>query len=311
MPSKFVALFVANFLFSTAAQADALFDHASPGVGSTVASSPDQVALYFTQRLEPNVGGAEVRNTSGVHFDTGKVISGALMRIRVGALPTGDYTVTWRVLSVDEHATRGSFSFRVDRSHDHQDSDLPEELSAGDRPFQWCGWWMRQHLGGGYGPEFNVARNWLNVGRPLDGPRAGAIGVKAHHVFQVVRVVDQEHVLAISGNDHNAVLTRIRPTSDVIGWRDVSEEGAVGDETGAQRAMLQLRARGMASSKSDQTTNKHFATEDTVGNCSILDGPPSNTSGMRILGDKNGYSSAQDAQAALGLADCKGKIDRG
>ena len=76
---------------------------------------------------------------------------------------------------------------------------------------------MRQHLGGRYGPEFNVARNWLNAGRPLDGPRPGAIGVKAHHVFQVIRVVDRDHVLAISGNDHNDVRSRIRPTSDVIG----------------------------------------------------------------------------------------------
>ncbi len=91
------------------------------------------------------------------------------------------------------------------------------------RPAEWCGWWMRQHLGGRYGPEFNVARNWLIAGRPLDGPRPGAIGVKAHHVFQVIRVVDSEHVLAISGNDHNEVWTRIRATSDVIGWRDVTE----------------------------------------------------------------------------------------
>jgi hypothetical protein len=44
---------------------------------------------------------------------------------------------------------------------------------SGERPVQWCGWWMRQHLGGHYGPEFDVARNWLNVGRPLDGPRPG------------------------------------------------------------------------------------------------------------------------------------------
>jgi hypothetical protein len=95
---------------------------------------------------------------------------------------------------------------------------------------------MRQHLGGHYGPEFNVARNWLNVGRPLDGPRPGAIGVKAHHVFQVVRVVDPGHVLAISGNDHNAVLTRIRPTSDVIGWRDVTEERTDADKGGAAAA---------------------------------------------------------------------------
>jgi hypothetical protein len=89
---------------------------------------------------------------------------------------------------------------------------------------------MRQHLRGHHGPEFNVARAWLNVGRPLDGPRPGAIGVKAHHVFQVIRVVDQGHVLAISGNDHNAVRTRIRPTSDVIGWRDVTDERPTPDK---------------------------------------------------------------------------------
>jgi hypothetical protein len=95
---------------------------------------------------------------------------------------------------------------------------------------------MRQHLGGHYGSEFNVARNWLNAGRPLDGPRPGAIGVKAHHVFQVIRVVDSDHVLAISGNDHNDVRTRIRSTSDVIGWRDVTEDNTVADKPAADNA---------------------------------------------------------------------------
>jgi hypothetical protein len=95
---------------------------------------------------------------------------------------------------------------------------------------------MRQHLGGGYGPEFNVARNWLIAGRPLDGPRPGAIGVKAHHVFQVIQVLDRDHVLAISGNDHNEVRTRIRPTSDVIGWRDVTEENTAANKSASDAA---------------------------------------------------------------------------
>lgn len=103
------------------------------------------------------------------------------------------------------------------------------EADSEGRPSEWCGWWMRRHLGGHYGSEFNVARNWLNAGRPLGGPRPGAIGVKAHHVFQVIAIIDQGHVLAISGNDHNEVRTRIRPTSDVIGWRDVGEEHAAGE----------------------------------------------------------------------------------
>jgi len=117
---------------------------------------------------------------------------------------------------------------------------------SGERPVEWCGWWMRQHLGGHYGPEFNVALNWLNVGRPLDGPRRGAIGVKAHHVFQVVRVVDRGHVLAISGNDHNAVQTRMRPTSDVIGWRDVTEERTAADKAAAEQAAADKAAADKA-----------------------------------------------------------------
>ncbi len=76
---------------------------------------------------------------------------------------------------------------------------------------------------GRLGPEYNAARNWLNVCRPLPGPIPGAIGIQEHHVFQVVRVVGPDQVLAISGNDHNAVRTRIRSTAGVIGWRDVSD----------------------------------------------------------------------------------------
>jgi hypothetical protein len=178
-----------------------------------------------------------------------------------------------------------------------------------DRPVEWCGWWMRQHLGGYYGPEFNVALNWLSVGRPLDGPRPDAIGVKAHHVFQVVRVVDQGHVLAISGNDHNAVQTRIRPTSDVIGWRDVTEKSAAVDQAAAERALHQPAA-GMAAMKPDQTATKHFAIRDPVGNCSVIDAQPGWAGGMQLLGNKNGYSSMKDAQAVLG-SHCKGKIDTG
>jgi len=115
-----------------------------------------------------------------------------------------------------------------------------------ERPVEWCGWWMRQHLGRHYGPEFNVARNWLNAGRPLDGPRPGAIGVKAHHVFQVVRVIDPGRVLAISGNDHNDVRTRVRPTSDVIGWRDVTEE-----PTSADKAAIDKPAADNAANKAE------------------------------------------------------------
>ena len=110
----FIAV-VAVVGLSTAAGAHAMLDHASPAVGSIVGSSPGQVTLYFTQALEPKFSGAEVRNASGARVDKGKSVSGNVMRLSVGSLPPGSYSVTWHVLSVDTHITQGSYSFRVGR----------------------------------------------------------------------------------------------------------------------------------------------------------------------------------------------------
>ena len=108
-----VMLFMTTLSSPTTARAHAFLDHAIPAVGSTVATSPGQITLYFTQQLEPKFSGAEVRNASGARVDHGKSISGNVMRLSVGSLPPGSYGVTWHVLSVDTHTTQGSFSFRV------------------------------------------------------------------------------------------------------------------------------------------------------------------------------------------------------
>jgi copper resistance protein C len=113
--SAILVYFTAFLGLPTAAEAHAMLDHASPAVGGTVASSPGQVTLYFTQQLEPKFSGAEVRNASGARVDHGKSISGNVMRVSVGTLAPGAYSVTWHVLSVDTHTTQGSFSFHVGR----------------------------------------------------------------------------------------------------------------------------------------------------------------------------------------------------
>ena len=99
--------------FSVWAEAHAMLDHASPAVGSTVSTSPSQVTLYFTEQLEPKFSGAEVRKGAGNRVDRGVSVSGKVMRVSVGSLAAGTYTVTWHVLSVDTHKTQGSFSFTV------------------------------------------------------------------------------------------------------------------------------------------------------------------------------------------------------
>jgi methionine-rich copper-binding protein CopC len=108
-----VFLFVAA-LGSTAAQAHAFLDHASPLVGSTVAAAPHEVALWFTQNLEPAFSTVEVTDASGANVDAGKAaVSGNTMRIGLKALGPGSYRVRWHALSVDTHTTEGSFTFHV------------------------------------------------------------------------------------------------------------------------------------------------------------------------------------------------------
>jgi hypothetical protein len=57
------------------------------------------------------------------------------------------------------------------------------------------------------------------------------------------------------------------------------------------------------------TSTQHFAVKDTVGNCAVVDAQPSKVDGLKILGNKGGYSSIDDAKKALG-SGCKSVIDR-
>jgi methionine-rich copper-binding protein CopC len=116
---KYVRSFVFAALLcatSTLAEAHAFLDHASPKVGSTITPAPKEVVLWFTQQLEPAFSSIEVRNEQGAAMTAGKATVGGdrtQMRVRLKALPSGTYKVTWHVLSVDTHRTEGDFTFRV------------------------------------------------------------------------------------------------------------------------------------------------------------------------------------------------------
>lgn len=104
-------------LFSLAsgeAVAHASLDHAEPRAGKTVATAPHEVTLWFTEKLEPAFSTLTVTDATGQRVDTGKTrVSGDTMAISLRQIGSGVYQVKWHVLSVDSHATDGSFSFKV------------------------------------------------------------------------------------------------------------------------------------------------------------------------------------------------------
>ena len=73
--------------------------------------------MWFTEKLEPAFGSAEVHNAAGARVDLGRArvdrTNPTVLHVGVKPLPPGTYRVHWRVLSVDTHTTEGSFTFQV------------------------------------------------------------------------------------------------------------------------------------------------------------------------------------------------------
>jgi methionine-rich copper-binding protein CopC len=101
----------------TLAGAHAILQRAEPSAKSTVHTPPAHVTLWFTEQLEPALSSVRVVNEGGKQVDKGdaQVDPAAPNQLHVSLSPLspGTYKVLWRVLSVDGHATRGAFTFRV------------------------------------------------------------------------------------------------------------------------------------------------------------------------------------------------------
>lgn len=80
-------------------------------------SSPARIQLWFNERLEPRYSSAAVVDANGkrVDLENAQVIAADPKQLSVGVkpLPSGRYTVKFRVLSVDGHVVEQSFSFMI------------------------------------------------------------------------------------------------------------------------------------------------------------------------------------------------------
>ena len=96
----------------------AVLQRAEPRVESRLKRPPDEVKLYFSERLEPAYSALRVVNERGEQVDRrdSRVdrADPTLLRATLPPLPPGTYKVLWRVLSIDADVTDGAFTFRVE-----------------------------------------------------------------------------------------------------------------------------------------------------------------------------------------------------
>ena len=106
-------------LLPVIAFAHAHLDHSIPKAGASVSPAPKEVAIWFTEALEPKFSSIDVRDSKGGRVTDGTATlapgNTAELRVPLKSLPPGTYKVIWRVLSVDTHRTQGDFTFTVGR----------------------------------------------------------------------------------------------------------------------------------------------------------------------------------------------------
>jgi len=116
-PRLLLALLAVLVFLPAAAGAHAFLDHSEPKVGSDVDKAPTEVRIKFTQALEPAFSKIEVKDKDGkvvdkkdTHVDPNDKQT---LIVSLEALPPGVYSVSWHVVSVDTHPTKGDFKFTV------------------------------------------------------------------------------------------------------------------------------------------------------------------------------------------------------
>ena len=109
---------VTGSLSAVGALAHAFLDHAVPPVGGTVAASPPEIRLFFSEAIEPRFSGIDLATEAGRTIATGQAIADPgndkQLVLLVPPLTPGRYRVHWHVVSVDTHRTEGEYSFTVE-----------------------------------------------------------------------------------------------------------------------------------------------------------------------------------------------------
>ncbi len=120
MPHKLALAFAAACALAnpSAAFAHALLKKATPAVGGTVAASPSEIRLTFSEGVEPSFSGITLVAQAGASVPLGKSSvdpndPATLITPLSEPLKPGVYIVHWRAVAVDTHKTQGAFQFTV------------------------------------------------------------------------------------------------------------------------------------------------------------------------------------------------------
>jgi len=105
-------------LLAPFARAHAGLEKSEPARRATLSKAPKKIRLWFNERLEPDYASVKLYGEDGEKLiETPKAVVDAmdpkLLEMELPPLPPGQYTVKYRVLSVDGHTVDYGYVFTI------------------------------------------------------------------------------------------------------------------------------------------------------------------------------------------------------
>jgi copper resistance protein C len=114
MMTRIILVTLLSSALALPAFAHAHLKTSDPAQGATVTDAPKQLAVTFTEKLEPAFSGVAVTDAQGHDMEAGKpAISDVSMTVLLKPLTAGVYRVAWHAVAVDTHRTEGTYDFTV------------------------------------------------------------------------------------------------------------------------------------------------------------------------------------------------------
>lgn len=103
-------------VFPTATWAHSKLESSTPAADAKITESVKEVNLSFNENIDENLSTLKVKNAQGEEVEVSevKVSQNTMAGTLAAPLPSGSYTVEWKIVGGDGHPVDGTYAFEVD-----------------------------------------------------------------------------------------------------------------------------------------------------------------------------------------------------
>lgn len=103
-------------VFPTATWAHSKLETSTPAADAKLTESVQEVSLSFNANIDENLSTLKVKNAQGESVEVAevKVNQNTMLGTLAAPLPSGSYTVEWKIVGGDGHPVDGTYAFEVD-----------------------------------------------------------------------------------------------------------------------------------------------------------------------------------------------------